>query len=165
LGAECSDGKDNDGDGMIDCADPDCSAMPVCSTTRDGGRDTSLHDRSPMPPDNGPRPDYPRTADAPTESSYGQRCLLASGPLCPDGKTACIPGKGSQPGVGYCTYPCSGTGNPCPTPPPGATAQCVYAFNGVDYCAFLCLFLGVEYPCPSGWTCDAVVPSQKYCWP
>ena len=28
----CSDGIDNDGDGLIDCADPDCANVPPCTT-------------------------------------------------------------------------------------------------------------------------------------
>jgi hypothetical protein len=28
----CDDGIDNDGDGLIDCADPDCSAAPNCAS-------------------------------------------------------------------------------------------------------------------------------------
>ena len=31
---QCDDGIDNDGDGKIDCADPNCRKDPVCS---DGG--------------------------------------------------------------------------------------------------------------------------------
>ena len=27
---ECADGLDDDGDGLVDCADPDCDAAPVC---------------------------------------------------------------------------------------------------------------------------------------
>ncbi len=30
----CSDGKDNDGDGKIDCDDPDCKAFKLCDTTK-----------------------------------------------------------------------------------------------------------------------------------
>ncbi len=31
LPGECSDGADNDRDGLYDCADPDCAASPACS--------------------------------------------------------------------------------------------------------------------------------------
>jgi hypothetical protein len=30
--ANCSDGFDNDFDGLIDCRDPNCSNLPVCTT-------------------------------------------------------------------------------------------------------------------------------------
>ena len=29
----CSDGLDNDGDGLVDCADPDCASNPACQTS------------------------------------------------------------------------------------------------------------------------------------
>jgi len=38
LPGECSDGADNDRDGLFDCDDPDCAGAPVCKgTTLDGG--------------------------------------------------------------------------------------------------------------------------------
>jgi hypothetical protein len=30
---ECRDGLDNDGDGVVDCADPDCATTPACAPT------------------------------------------------------------------------------------------------------------------------------------
>jgi hypothetical protein len=33
----CKDGKDNDGDTMIDCADPGCQVLTACATGADGG--------------------------------------------------------------------------------------------------------------------------------
>jgi lysyl endopeptidase len=33
----CNDGVDNDGDGAVDCADPDCAADPSCSTCSASG--------------------------------------------------------------------------------------------------------------------------------
>lgn len=40
--AECSDGGDNDGDGLVDCADPDCGARAMCA--RDSGGDLPVAD-------------------------------------------------------------------------------------------------------------------------
>jgi hypothetical protein len=37
LVENCTNGKDDDGDGLIDCADPDCAADPACLTTKVGG--------------------------------------------------------------------------------------------------------------------------------
>jgi hypothetical protein len=34
---ECADGRDNDGDQLIDCDDPDCRARPFCASAKDGG--------------------------------------------------------------------------------------------------------------------------------
>ena len=43
--AECSDTLDNDGDGLIDCDDPDCITRGAC----DGDRDTGFNDPSTGP--------------------------------------------------------------------------------------------------------------------
>lgn len=37
-GTDCADGVDDDGDGLIDCADPGCSVHPWCGGGVDGGR-------------------------------------------------------------------------------------------------------------------------------
>jgi len=36
----CSDSTDNDGDGLVDCADPDCKAVTVCTGGTGGGSGT-----------------------------------------------------------------------------------------------------------------------------
>jgi archaellum component FlaF (FlaF/FlaG flagellin family) len=33
-GTACGDGKDNDGDGLVDCADPDCEAISACNDNK-----------------------------------------------------------------------------------------------------------------------------------
>jgi hypothetical protein len=38
----CSDGVDNDEDGLIDCADPDCEAVPYCGTARNCTKVTKM---------------------------------------------------------------------------------------------------------------------------
>ena len=51
----CDDGEDNDKDGKIDCADPDCAYAPQCS---DGAVPPDLGRRDmPADQDNPPRPD------------------------------------------------------------------------------------------------------------
>lgn len=37
MGAACSDGVDNDADGLVDCADPGCFYEPACRQSSDGG--------------------------------------------------------------------------------------------------------------------------------
>lgn len=32
----CNDGKDNDGDKLVDCKDPDCAVDPACQKTGEG---------------------------------------------------------------------------------------------------------------------------------
>ena len=39
LEADCTDGVDDDGDGLFDCADPECAADPFCVTCGDGALD------------------------------------------------------------------------------------------------------------------------------
>lgn len=162
TGAACSDGKDNDGDGRIDCDDLDCHANSVCA------RADARLDGGSLPPD---RPALDRTPPRPDTlpaSSFGARCTNPLGG-CPDGKTMCVPGIDSPSGLGYCTYACPSLGDPftCPPAPAGQLAVCLYAFNGTPYCAFLCRFTGQSYTCPSGLDCveDPGQPSQKYCWP
>jgi hypothetical protein len=41
--AACTDGVDNDGDGLVDCADPDCRARSICAPA-DAGREARLGD-------------------------------------------------------------------------------------------------------------------------
>ena len=48
---KCNDGLDNDGDGLFDCNDPDCTIFNVCQRTEDAGfKDTeqfdTLHDKT-----------------------------------------------------------------------------------------------------------------------
>lgn len=37
---ECADGADNDGDGLYDCNDPDCSGAPDCEAEGDTDTDS-----------------------------------------------------------------------------------------------------------------------------
>jgi hypothetical protein len=161
-GSECSDGKDNDGDSLVDCQDPDCRSAPIC-----GGRpDAALDGRADLPllPDLGTLdgklpPDQPK----PT-TSYGQRCTVGS--PCPDGVTKCVQGKYSPQGVGFCTHACAGLDQPCPSVPNGQTAECAYIYNGTYYCSFMCRYKDVPYTCPTGFGCyDSGYSYQKYCWP
>lgn len=169
-GQECWDGKDNDNDGAVDCNDPDCKAMAICSNGRqDAGKDLALDTRpisqdihKPPPPDT-----YVAPPDKPLPaSSYGQRCSYSSrNQLCADGKTYCILGKKSQT-KGYCTYPCNGRNyDSCPAGPAGTVAKCLFNFAGTNYCAFLCKYLGKNHSCPSTLGCYYFSLNQKFCWP
>jgi hypothetical protein len=44
--AACSDGRDNDGDGHIDCADQDCQELAVCAPALASGVDDTARLRS-----------------------------------------------------------------------------------------------------------------------
>jgi len=41
----CTDGKDNDGDGLKDCADPDCKTQSACQEKCGDGKDNDLDDK------------------------------------------------------------------------------------------------------------------------
>ena len=168
-GEECWDGKDNDGDGPVDCDDTDCANITLCKKPPKKDSGSNGHkDTRPVTKDSyKPRLDQykpkPDQYVAPV-SSYGQPCTYKSGGphLCADNKTRCVPGKK---GGGFCTHACSGSANSCPTAPAGTTARCLYNYNGTDYCAFLCKYLGQPYKCPAGHGCYPISSYQAWCWP
>jgi hypothetical protein len=165
-GTECSDGKDNDGDRLIDCDDPDCQGLPICGGRADGRADRSSTDRG-RPPDFALLPDLQSPDQPSPQSSYGQTCPYVH-PVqrCPDGKTFCILGEASST-TGYCTEVCTqGAPDSCPPGPAGTMPKCVWGFNNNWYCSFMCRWLAVDHPCPdSTYACVSYQPSQSYCWP
>lgn len=151
---QCNDGLDNDDDGKIDCQDPDCHPLAICSPTDLPVRlDGSPRD-GPRPPDQGPVADLkPVQPDLPPPSSYGKRCQAGSAPIpCPDGKTECVIGNYGTPG--FCTVPCIKGGPPCPEGPPGTETHCGYEVQwdtgAVWYCLFYCQN---GAPCPHDTQC------------
>ncbi len=160
----CLDGKDNDGDGLIDCDDMDCRTLPIC-----GGAFA--------PPDQGPvKHDGPVTRDGPIAhdirtkdtapppppSSYGTICTTY-GSLCADGKTKCI--RYNQASKGYCSRPCVKR-TACEAAKNGAPAYCVYGYNSQWYCAFSCVWNTVPHSCPGGFQCYVwSTGMQSMCFP
>lgn len=160
----CLDGKDNDGDGLVDCDDPDCRRLAICGSPqrRDGG--PVLID-GPPPPSDGPTPDKgtPKRdlTPPPPPTSYGQTCSNISS-LCPDGKTKCVLSLYSS--AGYCSKPCT-KGSACEASPAGTPAYCVHGFNGTYYCSFTCKWNNEPFSCPAGFDCYAWTSSQSQCFP
>ena len=150
---DCLDGKDNDDDGTIDCADSDCRSLPICGAPMTPV-DAAVVDG--LVPDSALAPDF-----APPPSSYGQVCT-ALGQPCPDGKTTCIRYQYSD--RGYCSRPCV-EGTRCEDGPTGTPAYCVYGFNGTRYCAFTCKWKGVPFGCPPSWRCYVWASYQSMCFP
>ena len=163
--ADCTDGRDNDEDGKIDCQDSDCYPMAFCVPPPDGGTNDGppvdlpviYHDRgiikdSTLPPDTKPPP-----------SSYGKRCTYNSSiTKCADGKTLCVPSS-VQSGVGFCTHQCSGQGAFCPTGPPGTEPYCgynVFTSSGQEY--WFCIFLCSSNACPHDTKC--YYTNGKFCF-
>ncbi len=72
---ECSDGADNDGDGLFDCSDSDCAGAPVCS---DGATptDTGASD--------GGRTDSSSSVDTGTAVDTGTSSDTSTPPMCED---------------------------------------------------------------------------------
>jgi hypothetical protein len=168
-GEQCWDSKDNDSDGRVDCQDPDCAALGICSLRLDAG----APDRAKPPKkDSGvkkdkqvPRDVKPPVPDKNITYSYGRKCVWSSrNRFCPDGRSVCIIGmlKGNR---AYCTKPCAKLGDICPRGPGGSFAACLYKFNGKPYCSFLCKLQGKGYKCPTGFGCHPWTSTQSYCWP
>ena len=173
-GSLCWDGKDNDGDGLIDCADPSCQSLAICGGRNDArvadsrvvdfGKPVDLF----VPPTDQfvPPVDQFVVPDTTPATSYGQRCTYSGGvKLCADQKTYCVPGGSGSTGA-YCTHPCNkSAGYQCPAAPNGWNAACVFGFNGQDYCMFVCKFLSVPYTCPTGFSCKTIASNQAHCLP
>ncbi|HEY3447533.1 MAG TPA: hypothetical protein VGK67_14355 [Myxococcales bacterium] len=163
--AACSDGADNDGDGRIDCEDPDC--WLACHPP-DGGRPWP-DAGSPRPDAGAPRPDagFPRTdagtlrPDAGSQPRPDAGCVPNCAPdscgldgcggscgLCPDGK-ACNP-------AGFCVQ------NVC-DPPVGPCGPDQYCdVSSVDpMCVEICGPVG----CPAQETCVHDTPTTGHCAP
>lgn len=85
TGTACSDGTDNDGNGLADCADPSCSNAE-CST--------------------GPCWEQPKTCQQSACAGGVAKCLTAP--------NACLTAPGScHPTSGACTYTVTNVGGPC----------------------------------------------------
>jgi hypothetical protein len=172
IGQECIDGKDNDGDGVVDCADADCRRLWICSDPRLDASVIPPLDFTTTPPDNGNRvdrgigpPPPPRDTGPAPQSSYGEPCVYTSfGKRCPDGVSECVR---SPAGGAFCSMRCSGVGS-CPSGPTGSNqSDCLFTFNGERFCAFLCRLHGIDYECPDRtYGCYASsISSQRWCWP
>ncbi len=48
-GEHCSDGQDNDGDGLVDCADSDCNGSPNCATNNDNNDNNDNNENNTTP--------------------------------------------------------------------------------------------------------------------
>jgi hypothetical protein len=106
---QCSDDKDNDGDGLIDCADPDCWAF-VCDKPRAASKDAGMNPSPPMrdagmsePEDGGWLPLTPPIADddsgmqSVADASTPARCAIGEVP-CPTG-SECVDGVCKPSGI------------------------------------------------------------------
>lgn len=149
--ADCRDGRDNDGDGTIDCQDIDCYPMLFCSPPPDGGPPADLlvitSDRGIKPQDSQPPPDT-----KPPPSSYGVRCSYTSGEPkpCSDGKNLCVPSKYSS---GFCTQRCDYQGAYCPPGPAGTKSYCGYNVSTSGTWLWYCIFLCSSNACPNNTQC------------
>lgn len=150
---QCNDGLDNDDDGYIDCRDPDCQVLAICSPTDGPIRLDGAHDGSPPTQDTGPGLDLkPPQPDLPPTSGFGSRCQFSTpGTPCPDGTSECVPGNYGSPGI--CTRACV-QGGPCADAPAGTLAHCAYKVQWptgpVWYCLFTCQN---GEPCPHDTQC------------
>ncbi|MCA9671893.1 MAG: hypothetical protein KC503_40115 [Myxococcales bacterium] len=171
FGALCWDGKDNDGDGAADCDDSECASLSICRRTNiaDVGTirpDFGVGDRG-FPVDDAGTQDATVDGQPPTTtSSYGMPCTWrGTVTTCPDGKTSCVlsPTSNTQ---GYCTFTCSSTPDNCPQPTDTRlSARCLYRFNNVSVCTFMCKLFDLSWTCPDGLGCYTLSGTQQsHCW-
>jgi len=94
--AECSDGFDNDADGLVDCADVACTVYAFCVTAPDAGHDATVGiDAS---PDAGMR-------DAGTTDAGRSDAGADAGPISPCGTVPTTGNCASVTTVQYCVIP------------------------------------------------------------
>jgi hypothetical protein len=157
--SQCSDSLDNDNDGKIDCADPDCLSVAFCWPRIDAGSaDLAVPSDATSPFDLTSPADMLALDQQAGDSSYGRRCSY-SGQIesCSDGETLCVRSKYST-SWGYCTYACEAQGTYCPPSQRNTFSYCGYHFDQEDlwYCIFLC----DHHLCPSELSCI-----QGFCFP
>ena len=109
---ECSDGADNDRDGLFDCNDPDCEASPVC--------DEDVPDTGAAPPtDTGRQSDTGSVVDTGTGSATGDDPTTDGGTgtatdedtaSATGGDAGTATGEGTDPATGGGTDPSTGGG-------------------------------------------------------
>lgn len=101
----CSDDRDNDGDDLVDCADPDCRAISRCGwpvvDEAGSGEDasTAMEMREPAPPS----PSPPSTVEFPDEPMD----MDADAGADPDAGAASAPGDAGPPPPADCADPCA----------------------------------------------------------
>ena len=138
----CADSRDNDGDGAVDCEDPECSPMAYCKKkadlggVSDGSGDGVAVDLVPVP------------LDLNQTSSFGQRCQNPGG-KCADGVMRCL-GHGFN-AFGLCTTPCTPNGS-CPDGPGGTLSWCglVDKASGNHFCVVKCPNCPYDTDCTLG---------------
>jgi hypothetical protein len=109
---DCTNGVDDNCDGLIDCADPECATMGyTCVPTPPGGWDVAPLDPTAQP---GCPPDLKQTDVAvdptvpPPPADCGCTCSLTAPPSCEQGNITVKAGPDNTCGAGSATYPASG---------------------------------------------------------
>lgn len=108
--SECTDFGDNDGDGLADCQDPSCAALPICQPGAQApGTACTVNSQCSVQAGNAPM--------CITEAQFGwpfgscsQWCDPATSGSCPSGLQCEPVGSGTQ---GLCLAPCTGGGTMC----------------------------------------------------
>jgi hypothetical protein len=143
--AACSNGVDDDGNGLVDCADPGCFPTEACERTAATCRDGIDNDANGLTDC-----EQPSCRDGGFCASFVSGCDAATQSGCPRGM-ACYPDSVDAakntcwlPGAGGETSPCGD--NPAGNPDCGAGFFCLTG----DGCARLCAF---DSDCPRSSVC------------
>lgn len=111
--------------------------------------------------DQGPQPDY--GANPPNS---GAICTVPQN-QCPNTQDECIIVAGGNQQKGMCLIKCTTKGAACPTKNPATQKSiCFLDFTGppaATYCAYMCLYQGTTYTCPTGSTCQSISANTSVC--
>jgi hypothetical protein len=157
----CNTGVDEDGDGSVDCADPDCAADPICSS----GNETLCNNLQDEDSDGLIDCEDPTDCKAlavcqPGAGSVGSPCLSANAcsannndPLCLTALEGEIVFTG-----GYCSEFCDPALNDCA---PGSFCSPPTFPSGAGICLGIC---AVDADCRPGYTCQDMDIGSPFCW-
>jgi hypothetical protein len=112
--------------------------------------------------DTGPQVDYGSGA----KPNTGAACVQPQN-VCPHKQDDCISVSGGATGKGMCLITCTTKYADCPTDKPSTQKSiCFLDFTGppaATYCAYVCLYQGKTYQCPTGSTCKSIGTTMSVC--
>jgi hypothetical protein len=150
---------DEDGDGAVDCADPDCAADPICSS----GNETLCDNFQDDDFDNLIDCEDPTDCQAlavcqPGAGPVGSPCLSPNACSANDNDPLCMSEQVVGFMGGYCSEFCDLALNDCA---PGSFCSLPFSPSGASVCVDLC---AVDADCRLGYRCRDTGFGPPYCW-